>query len=187
MNKIFIIVGPSGAGKGSITSALVDDKTLNLVWAKTATTRAPREDDKKLSRHEFVSADQFKKMVKNGEILEFNIYQKNYYGTLRNSVEKILKDKHNVLLEIDINGAKNIKNIFGKQAELIFVYATKSELEKRLRKRKMDDKVIAQRLNIAEKELQQRKYCDHTIHNIQNKLDVTINKISQIIRGELEK
>lgn len=186
MNKIFIIVGPSGAGKGSLTSALAQDKQLNLMWAKTITTRARRPDDKKLSHREFVSIAEFKRMITGGEILEYNIYGNQYYGTLRSSVKNILKNHHNVLLEIDITGAKNIKKIFSRQAVIIFIYATKEELLKRLLKRKMDATVIAQRLNITKNELKERRYSDYVIHNKQNQLDSTINKISNIIRGELE-
>lgn len=186
MNKIFIILGPSGAGKGSITSALAGDNKLNLVWSKTATTRPPRDDDKSSSRHKLLSEKEFMDLVKSGEILEHNRYNGNLYGTLQSPIVEIFKQEKNPLMEIDINGAMNLKKIFPDKVVTIFIYATREELKKRLLARGMDDSVINQRLKIADEEYEKSKECDYRVHNKQNELPNTINNIKQIITTELE-
>ena len=183
-NKIFIIVGPSGVGKGSITKALAANKSLNLEWARTATTRPRRPDDSALSQRQFFSEKEFKAMVKSGEILEHNFYNGHYYGALKSSVEGIINKKKNLLLEIDINGAMNLKKQFGTKVVLIYIYATKRELKKRLLERGMGAKVISQRMEIAERENGFRNKCDYTIHNQQNQLDAAVAEAEQIVSNE---
>ena len=186
MNKIFIILGPSGAGKGSITRALAKDRSLNLLWSKTATTRPRRGDDKSSSRHEILSEKEFLDLVDSGEILEHNRYNGNLYGTLKSPIVEIFNKEKNPLMEIDINGAMNLKKIFPDKVVTIFIYATRDELKKRLLARGMDASVINQRLKIADREFEKSEQCDYKIHNKQNELQDSINNIKRIITNELE-
>ncbi len=185
-NKIFLIAGPSGTGKGSVVDELVKNKELRLAWAKTVTTRPRRPDDKKLSRRIFVSDEEFTLMEKSGEILEKNHYNGYWYGTPKSSIEKIFEMGKNPLIEVDINGVVSLKKIFGSKLVSIFIYSTLEELKSRLIERGMDANVIEQRLEISKKELAQKDYCDYSVHNKQNKLEETIGEIERIINSELE-
>lgn len=182
--KIFILTGPSGVGKGSVASALVEEN-LSLEWIKTLTSRPQRPDDRAKSRRFFVSKDKFKKMLNEGEILEYNIYNNNYYGTPRYAISDALKKGKHPLLDIDVNGARAIKKIYNKQVVVIFLKATKDEIVTRLHKRKMPDKVINQRLAIRQKEIRSEENFDYLVHNKQNKLPDTVSRIKKIILREL--
>lgn len=186
MNKIFVLTGPSGAGKGSVADALIEKPALKLRWVTTLTSRRRRKDDAELSRHYFTNKAGFKKQIEEGNILEYNIYNGNYYGTPKSSIEEIIADRHNPLLDIDINGAKALKKIYKKRLIVIFISATLDELEARLRTRGMDDKVIAQRLRISVKELDGANKFDYRIHNKQNHINKAIDIISKIIEEEIE-
>lgn len=186
MNKIFVLTGPSGAGKGSVADALVEKPSLKLRWVTTLTSRRRRKDDAELSRHYFTNKAGFKKQIKEGNILEYNIYNGNYYGTPKSSIEEIITDKYNPLLDIDINGARALKEIYKKRLVVIFISASLDELETRLRTRGMDDKVIEQRLLISKKELDDSNKFDYRIHNKQNYIEKTIDIISKIIEEEIE-
>jgi len=179
--KLIVICGTSGSGKGSVVRGLLSDKKLNLRWAKTATTRPPRPDDPKTSRRVFLSRDEFEKLLTEGEIIERNEYNGHYYGALKSEIEKY--PRRNAIIETDINGALTLKKVYKENCLTIFVYSTLLETEGRLRKRGMPDKVISTRLKIAEKEVGERNLCDKVIANKEGKLDKTIAEAAKQIGG----
>jgi guanylate kinase len=181
-NKIFIICGSSGSGKGSVIQALVGQKDLKLRWARTLTTRPKRADDNQLSRRTFITKDKFERLWQDKKIVERNEYNGNYYGV---PVSEIAR-KGNVLLDIDIHGAMSIKKIYGPRATAIFLRATTKELRQRLRERGMNDTVIDTRLKIARQEQKLGQKCDFIVHNRQGQLDQAIQKVTSIIKGVLE-
>lgn len=183
--KIFVLTGPSGAGKGSVASALIA-MDLNLEWVRTLTSRPERPDDRFKSKHFFVTKSEFQKMVEKGEILEYNLYNGNYYGTPRYAVIDVLTKKKHPLLDIDVNGALAIKKIYDKQAVVIFIEATKDEIIKRLHDRGMPDTVINQRLSIRESEIKMEERFDYSLHNKQDQLYKTVANVKKIITRELQ-
>ncbi len=151
--KILVLSGPSGVGKGTVVQRILemdDNVTLSI----SATTRAMREGEQEGVHYFYISHAEFEKKLKNNEMLEYNSYNGNYYGTLKSYVDSLLVSGKHVLLEIDVNGAFQIKE---KRPEAVTVFLTApsvEEIERRLRKRNTEtEDVIAERLRIAKQEL----------------------------------
>lgn len=179
MNKIFIISGPSGVGKGTLVKALVKNKDLNLEWGKTATTREQRDDDKEGSKRIFLSKQEFVNKIKAGELAEKNFYGGHYYGTLKSEIEK---SKSNLVFEIDINGGLNLKKLYPKKTVLIFITAPLSDIKRRLQERKTNTpEEIKERLEIAQAELTKAKNYDYQVENPQGHPEKAIEKLEKII------
>ena len=151
--NLFVISGPSGAGQGTLVSrlmAVVDDAWLSV----SATTRAPREGETDGIQYYFVSTDEFRRMIDEGELLEWACFSGNYYGTPRASVEKHIAAGEQVILEIEIQGARQVKKQF-PEAHLVFIEPPSLEvLEQRLRGRGTESEdAIRARLETARVEL----------------------------------
>ena len=117
--KLIVISGFSGSGKGTIVNELINEKT-NYVLSISATTRNIRANEKDGVNYFFVSKDKFEEMIENNELLEYAKYIDNYYGTPRKYVEEQLEKGNNVLLEIEMQGALQIKKIYN-DAKLFFI------------------------------------------------------------------
>jgi len=179
--KLFIISGPSGVGKDTIVNNL-QFGLYNLQKIPTFTTRKPRENEKEGDQYYFVSKAKFKDLIKQGEILEYNFYNGNYYGTSKKDIENALKSGKNVLLTIDVNGALNIKKQY-PDACLIFIKSKLSDIKKRLEKRGQNTpREIEERLETAKKELRYAKYYDYIIENPEGHPEKAIKKVSVIIK-----
>lgn len=165
--KLIIISGPSGAGKGTILSAFKDNEELNLHFSVSATTRKARPGEVDGKDYFFLEPDDFKQRVENGEFLEHEDFHSASYGTLRSQVEKQLSEGENVLFDIDVNGAMNIKQIYGKRALSIFIMPPSlEELRQRLIGRGTESiEKIEERLSRAEYEMSFSDKFDETIVN----------------------
>lgn len=181
MKKLILVSGPSGAGKGSVMEKITADAELNLYWCKTVTTRPQKSEDKGISRRIFVDRPAFKKMQDRGELLETNYFSSNWYGTPVSELQKAWQENKTPILEIDINGVKNLKKQYSK-ALTIFITASLEDLKERLIKRGRDTaEEIKKRIEIAKGELPQTKYFDITIENKEGKLKETIKETRQKI------
>lgn len=165
--KLIIISGPSGAGKGTILSAFKDNEDLNLHFSISATTRDPRPGEVDGKDYFFLAADDFKQRVENGEFLEHEDFHSASYGTLRSQVEKQLDAGENVLFDIDVNGAMNIKKIYGKRALSIFIMPPSLEvLRQRLIGRGTETmEKVELRLSRAEYEMSNAEKFDEIVMN----------------------
>ncbi len=165
--KLIIISGPSGAGKGTILSAFKDNEELNLHFSVSATTRAPRPGEVDGKDYFFLTKEDFDNRVANGEFLEHEDFHSASYGTLRAQVEKQLSEGENVLFDIDVNGAMNIKQIYGKRALSIFIMPPSlSVLRERLIGRGTETmEKIEERLSRAEYEMSIAEKFDETVVN----------------------
>ena len=118
---LFVLVGPGGAGKNTLMKTVIN-ATENLTQLATATTRQPREDETQGIEHLFISLQDFKQMIQNGELLEWQEVTKDrFYGIPRESVESHIKHGKNLIADIEVLGAKILKDSYGEHILLIFV------------------------------------------------------------------
>jgi guanylate kinase len=184
--KVFIISGPGGVGKATIIKGVLESGKYNLVRGMNVTTRHPRPSDKKDPHFTFVSKQEFKKMISQDEILEHNYLDGEYYGTNGPSLQEQLK-KHNVLIEVDVNGAAGIVKAINNVV-LIFVTADFKNIEKRIRGRGEDSAHhIHYRLELAKKEMKKADEYDCIVNNPEGHPEVAVNEVLSIIAKELQK
>ena len=176
--KFIIISGPSGVGKGTICNVLL--KELNAWYSVSMTTRNIREGEVDGINYYFISKDEFKKRIDDGLLLEYNVYNDNYYGTPKDKVLEKLEEGVDVILEIEVNGARNIKKIF-PDTLLIYIAPPSMEiLKERLIGRGTEDlETIEKRLRIAEVEMKQVDFYDYVIVN--DDLDKAISDVKRVI------
>jgi len=181
--KFIIISGPSGVGKGTICNVLL--KELNAWYSVSMTTRGIRDGEVDGVNYYFISKDEFKKRIEDGKLLEYNIYNDNYYGTPKDKVLEKLEQGIDVFLEIDVNGARNIKNMFN-DALLIYISPPSiEELKERLISRGTENlEVIENRLKIASEELKQVDFYDYVVVN--DDLQEAISKVRDIVSSEVK-
>lgn len=181
--KFVIMSGPSGVGKGTICDTLI--KELNAWYSVSMTTRSPREGEVDGINYYFISKEEFEKRIDDGELLEYNIYNNNYYGTPKDKVLEKLEKGIDVFLEIDVNGARNIKNIFADALLIYIAPPSIEELKERLISRGTEDiKTIENRLQIASDELKQIDFYDYVVIN--DDLEKAISEVRKIIVDELD-
>lgn len=155
MGKVIIFSAPSGAGKSTIVSHLLE-KDLGLEFSVSATCRAPRGKEVHGREYYFFSREEFQKRIDAGEFLEWEeVYPGCFYGTLKCELERIWAEGHTVVFDVDVVGGMNIKKIFGKDALSVFIQAPSiAELRCRLVGRATDDpEKIEQRVAKAEYEM----------------------------------
>lgn len=153
--KIIIFSAPSGSGKSTIINFLMQ-QNLNLAFSISATSRPPRGTEQHGVEYFFLTPEDFRQRIANGEFLEYEeVYKDRFYGTLKEQVEKQLENGQNVVLDVDVKGGCNIKNYYGNRALSIFIQPPSIEaLRQRLNGRGTDSpEVIEDRIARAEYEL----------------------------------
>ena len=176
--KFIVISGPSGVGKGTICNKLLNE--LNAWYSVSMTTRSPREGETNGINYFFVTKEEFLKKIEDGEFLEYNYYNDNYYGTSKKVVLDKIEQGINVFSEIDVNGARNIKKLFPDALLIYIAPPSMEELKKRLIGRGTDSiERINQRLAIAEEEMKQVDFYDYVIVN--DDIDKATNEVRKII------
>ncbi|MDD2807323.1 MAG: guanylate kinase [Patescibacteria group bacterium] len=184
-HKIFIISGPSGVGKTTVAKGILK-KLPFLKTTVTYTTRTMRLGKKEDKTIIHVSEQEFRNKIDNGEFLEWAIVHNNFYGTDSAVVSQELQ-KGSLLMNIDVQGALQIKEKMPRETILIFL-KTKSfiDLVKHIKKReKMPEAILALRLANAKKELSLAKRYDHVVINDEGKIKETIEKVKSLIEKEL--
>jgi guanylate kinase len=163
--NLFCVAAPSGAGKSSLVKALLELDS-RLAVSISHTTRKPRGQEVHGREYWFTDIDEFKAMVERGEFFEWAEVHGNLYGTSRKAIEERLMNGEDMVLEIDWQGAKNIKKLF-RHAVLIFILPPSwDELQQRLKRRGEDGpEVIAKRMVNARKEVAQARHFDFVIIN----------------------
>ncbi|MCL2773889.1 MAG: guanylate kinase [Oscillospiraceae bacterium] len=178
--KLVIISGPAGSGKGTVLKELFNlSKDNEYKYSVSATTRSLREGEVEGVNYYFLSREDFFKKIANGDMLEYVEYSGNYYGTPREPVEKMLRFGYNVILEIEVVGAINIKEKFPQAVMIFLTPPTYAELEKRLRTRGTEaEEVIQKRLAISKKEVNCIDKYDYLVINdtdLQKETAFTVN------------
>jgi guanylate kinase len=165
--KAIIFSAPSGAGKTTIVRYLLGCN-LNLEFSISACSRGKRGEECHGKDYYFLSLEDFKQKIVNGEFLEWEeVYQDNYYGTLHSEIKRIWNNNHHVIFDVDVKGGLNLKKHFGKNALAIFVMPPGiDKLEERLRSRKTEnEESIKRRLGTAREELKYASQFDFILVN----------------------
>ena len=179
--KFIVVSGPSGVGKGTICDVLI--KELDAWYSVSMTTREMREGEVEGKNYYFVTKEEFERKIKEKNFIEYNLYNNNYYGTPKDKILEKIEDGTDVFLEIDVNGAKNIKKQFPNSLLIYIAPPSIEELRKRLEKRGTEtEEKIQNRLKIAEEELKQTNIYDYVVIN--DDLETAINEVRQIIKGQ---
>ena len=180
---LIVVSGFSGAGKGTLMKELLTRYPDTYALSISATTRSPREGEVDGREYFFVSKDEFEKMIAKGELIEYAKYVENYYGTPRDYVEKKLDEGKDVILEIEIQGALNVKKMFPDTLLLFVTPPSAEELKKRLVGRGTETMdVIESRMDRACEEAEGMENYDYLIVN--DSLDRCVEEMHSIIRGE---
>lgn len=179
--KLIIFSAPSGAGKSTIVNHLL--KTgYDIEFSISATSRAPRGNEKNGIEYYFISPDEFRDKIAKDQFIEYEeVYKDCYYGTLRSEIERIGKNGKNIVFDVDVVGGLNIKRQYGERALLIFIAPPSIEvLRKRLTGRGTDaSEMIDLRIAKAEYELSFAPHFDVTIVN--DTLEVAQHEVEQVL------
>ncbi|GLB46806.1 guanylate kinase [Philodulcilactobacillus myokoensis] len=180
---LIVLSGPSGVGKGTVRKALFKEPDVDFKYSISMTTRKPRKGEKNGSDYFFVSKEQFEQNIREGKMLEYAKYVDNYYGTPLNYVQKTLNAGHDVFLEIEVNGAMQVRaNCPGA----VFVFLTPPSLDvlkNRLITRgtdKMD--VINKRIKKSVQEIGMMRNYDYAVLN--DRVGNAVNNIKNIVKCE---
>jgi guanylate kinase len=178
----FVVSAPSGAGKTSLISKILE-RFPGMVYSISATTRAPRGKEQDGIHYYFKTKDEFQAMIRNGELAEWNEVHGNFYGTPRGPVDAVLRFGGAVILDLDVFGKVNFDKVYPDAIGILIVPPSLEELERRLRGRGTDpEDVIQVRLKnaIAELDFAQKngKY-EHTIVN--DDFDQALQQLAEIV------
>lgn len=180
---LFVISGPAGSGKSSVNARLVESGRFE--FSVSATTRAPRPGEKDGVDYFFIDRPAFEKLIEDGKMLEHAQYVDNLYGTPKDAVEKCLSAGKNMILEIEVQGAAQVKAKMPDAVMIFLLPPNAKMLEERLRRRGTEtEDVIRKRLDTAKKELEYWKYYDYVVLNEEDNIEETVNRIFEIERVE---
>lgn len=182
-----IFSAPSGAGKTTIVHALLD-ANIGLEFSVSACSRDPRPNEVNGKDYHFLGIEGFREKIETNAFVEWEeVYTNNFYGTLRSEIERIWKNGHTVIFDVDVIGGLNLKKIFGEQALAIFVQPPSyEELEQRLRFRSTEtEEKIAQRMSKAREELSYAVKFDHILVNdqLENAIDSAKELVQEFIHS----
>lgn len=187
MGKLIIFAAPSGSGKSTIINWLMQEHPeLNMHFSISCTSRAPRGTEQHGVEYFFLTPEEFRAKIANDEFVEYEeVYADRYYGTLKSQVEKQLEQGENVVFDVDVHGAMNIKKAYGSQAISVFIQPPSiEELRRRLNGRATDaPEVIEQRIERAEYELSFAPKFDTVVVNddLQEAKENALQKIAQFL------
>lgn len=182
--KIIILSAPSGSGKSTIIKELMVNPELKLDFSISATSRKPRGEEKHGVEYFFMTEEEFKRNVAEGNFVEWEeVYPGICYGTLVSEVNRITDKGNNLIMDIDVKGALSIKKRYGKNAISIFIMPPDKEtLEHRLRNRGTDsEETIRKRLQKSEYEMGFAEKFDYVVIN--DNLQVAVNEVEEKIKN----
>lgn len=182
--NVIVLTAPSGAGKTTIAHHVLEAMP-EMEFSVSATTRPPRPNEVDGVDYHFLSTKEFRRRIEAGDLLEYEeVYPDRFYGTLQSEIETKTADGP-VLLDIDVNGALNVKRTFGDDALLLFIAPPSlEELKRRLTERGTEDaKALQERLDRVEREMKQADACDAVIVNddLDAAVEETLDRIRQFL------
>ncbi|MBY6187968.1 guanylate kinase [Marinobacter hydrocarbonoclasticus] len=181
--NLFILSAPSGAGKSSLISALLNDKPADMQVSVSHTTRGIRPGEENGVHYHFVSVDEFKGLIDQGAFFEWAEVFGNYYGTSRITIEQTLAKGIDVFLDIDWQGARQVKAQIPDAIGVFILPPSREELERRLRSRGQDsDEIIAGRMAEAQSEISHYGEFDYLLVNAD--FDTALSELRAIVKAE---
>jgi guanylate kinase len=181
--KVFVITGPSGVGKGTLIRELLK-RLPDLELSISATTREPREGEVDGRDYHFLSPEEFEERMRREDFLEYATYSGNSYGTLRTEVERRLSAGHSVVLEIEVQGARQVRAAMRESIQVFIAPPDPAVLRQRLDGRGTDSReAIDARLKVAEGEMAAQNEFAHVVVN--DELGRAATELERIVRTEL--
>ena len=180
---MFVITGPSGVGKGTLIGRL-RERIPELELSVSATTRPPRPGEQDGVDYHFLTPQQFQEHVDAGDFLEHATYSGNRYGTLRSEVDGRLRERRPVVLEIELQGARQVREAMPEAVAVFIAPPSRDALRERLLRRGTDtDAQVDQRLKTAERELEAQPEFSHVVVN--DELDRASDELARIVSSAL--
>ena len=180
---LIVVSGPAGSGKGTVNSQLV--ATGDFVFSVSATTRSPRPGEIDGVNYHFIDKEEFQRRIDANGFLEYTTYCDNYYGTPLKEALAVLESGKNLILEIECDGAKNVKKIFPDAVLIMLIPPTYAIQEERLRGRATEpEDVIVKRLEKTKREIAQLDAYDYIVYNFNGGSAVAADDIKAIVRAE---
>ncbi len=181
--QVFVITGPSGVGKGTLIRALLH-RIPDLELSVSATTRQPRPGEQTGVDYHFLTPEQFEERVRAGEFLEHAAYSGNRYGTLRSELERRLRDGAPIVLEIEVQGARQVRQAMPDAVAVFIAPPSREALRARLMGRGTDStEQVEARLRTADEELQARPEFAHAVIN--DRLEEAVEELTEIVQRGL--
>ncbi|MBW4567994.1 MAG: guanylate kinase [Tolypothrix carrinoi HA7290-LM1] len=181
LGRLIVLTGPSGVGKGTLMRSLLQ-RYPELYYSVSVTTRSPRPGEIDGKNYYFISRNKFEQLVAQGEFLEWAEFAGNYYGTPREAVLNQIRAGKTVVLEIELEGARQIRASFPSALSIFILPPSFEELEQRIRNRGQDsEEAIARRLQCAQEEIKAAEEFDIQIVN--DDLETAVNAIAAALFG----
>lgn len=180
---LIILSGPSGVGKGTVRKALFEHEQHNLTYSISVTTRKPREGEVDGVDYFFRTHEEFKQMITHNQLLEFAQYVDNFYGTPIDYVNEQLSKGKDVFLEIEVQGAMKVKDVFPEGLFIFLAPPSLSELKNRIVNRGTEtEDVVENRMATAREELEMMEAYDYVVEN--DEVHLACDRILSIITAE---
>ena len=177
--QLIVFSGPSGVGKGTILAQYMKGRD-NICYSVSATTRAPRPGEVDGQHYFYLTKEKFEEMINNGDMLEYTCYNGNFYGTPKSSVESVVSEGYNIILDIEVEGAANMKKKFPQAISIFILPPDMQTLYERLSGRGTEDEeTINRRIARAKEELELRNDYDFKVVN--DTVDQAVDEIRKII------
>ena len=180
---MIVISGPAGSGKGTVNSHLLS--TGEFVYSVSATTRAPRPGEVDGVNYHFISREEFEERIRTGDMLEYTEYCGIYYGTPKKEAEDVLESGKNLILEIEVEGARNVKAKYPEAVLIMLLPPSFRVQEQRLRGRGTEtEEKILERLERTRAEINQSDFYDYAVYNYDGADKIAANEIYAIVTAE---
>ncbi len=180
---LIVLSGPSGVGKGTVRKAIFSQPDLDFEYSISMTTRVPREGEVDGVDYFFKTKEEFEALIEQGKLLEYAEFVGNYYGTPVDYVRETLDKGKDVFLEIEVQGARQVREKFPDGLFIFLMPPSLSELKKRIVTRGTEtEEIINNRLNVAKEEIEMMHLYDYVVENDQ--IDLACERIKSIVVAE---